>query len=157
MAWFWGTVRKAIHILPVLPFHPFLPLFFLSEILQQKLLLYPHGATYSCSFLVFSLHWQMKITMRLKSNCCLLPLQHGLPTHKLLSTLLRKISLLFYHGRRTGRVWFTSLQTILSHPAFPKCFLLIIKPCKSKRTLNMLNPQAASLSKGETQEAFHSS
>lgn len=106
---------------------------------------------------VFSLHWQMKITMRLKSNCCRLPLSHGLPTHKLLSTLLRKISLLFYHGRRTGRVWFTSLQTILSHPAFPKCFLLIVKPCKSKRTLNMLNPKAASLSKGETREAFHSS
>lgn len=50
MAWLWGLVRKAIHIFPVFPFHAFLPLFFLSEILQQKLLLPPHGATYSYSF-----------------------------------------------------------------------------------------------------------
>lgn len=131
-------------------FFPSLSPIFLPFLLQQKPLFNPHGATYSYSFLVFTLDWQKENSMRLQSNCCLLPLQPGLPTHRLLSMLVKRIKSTIYYCRRTGGARFTCLQTIRSHPAFPKCFLLIIKPCESKQTLNMPDLKGSLTVNGET-------
>lgn len=153
MAWFWGTVRKAIYILPLLSFHLFLPLFFLSSFSKSLdvILIQLHIPIASQSFHLIG---KRKLPWDSSLIACL-PLLHGRPSHQLLLVLVRKISLLFYHCRRTGRVGLTSLPTILSHPALPKCILLIRGPRGSKWTFYILDPNGSLTVNGETREAFH--
>ena len=106
-----------------------------------------HGATYS--FLGFSLDWQNKRSMRFKNNCCLLPLEHGLPTHMPVSASEENQSaILSLQENWQSRP--LSLQTIQSAPAFPKGFLLMIKPHKCPVNITHANPKGSPTVSGET-------
>ena len=106
-----------------------------------------HGATYS--FLEFSLDWQNKHSMRFKYSCCLLPLEHGLPTHTPVSASEENQSaILSLQENWQSRL--LSLQTIQSAPAFPKGFLLMIKPRKCPMNITHANPKSSLTVSGDT-------